>query len=146
MQFQCNLSDEKASWTIMVLLVLQFIYYILCDFRFLKEYFGHILSPHIYFCICMAAMVWRHVDGEGLDSSLVISEIIGLCIVSLVAIWKMIKMLRESRRYAMGGMNGMEQNCNIDNIDDDYQRNRDNLQCSLSSHCLLYFRSFILMK
>ena len=101
MRFQCGLSDEESSWTIMVLLVLQFIYYILCDFRFLKESFGHILSPHISFCICMAAMIWRHVDGEGLDSSLVLSDIIGLCVVSLVAVWKMIKMLRESRRYAM---------------------------------------------
>merc|ERR1712001_702419 len=102
LQFEYGVDEVKVSYIVLLLLYLWMIYYSFCDFKW-SLYFGHILSPHIYCCICMAAMVSRHAMGDryhepdGTNSSLFIAEMIGFCVVTLLAIWKSIKIWKISR-------------------------------------------------
>jgi len=123
LRFEYGVEEVKVSYIVLLLLSLSMIYYFFCDFKW-NRYFGHILSPHIYCSVCMAAMVSRHAVGDryheadGTDSSLVIAEIIGFCVVTLLAMWKAIKIWRMSTVHRTG-LVVREQNCNID---DDYQQ------------------------
>ena len=123
LRFQCGVAEERASYVVLVMMLMMTITYYLCDLYLFRLYFEDILSTHIYCSICMAAMVWRHVVGDryheadGAYSSLVIAEIIGFSVVTTVAMWKAIKMCKVRGRHRRWA--AMEQSCNID---DDYKR------------------------